>query len=412
MGLLDKILGKQKEDVARPAPAFASVTEYMPVFTSYSGSIYEQSLTRAAIDRIATGCSKLKPEIMGNARPRITRAVRTSPNDYMTWSSFLYRLATILECDTTAFVVPSLSADGETMTGLFPLKCEFAEIVLYGDEPWVRFHFATGKVAAIELKNVVILTRYQYQSDFFGEKHCLTSTLNLLHIQEEAQETSIKNGATIRFLGSLSGQVREEDIKKKRERFAAENLSALNTSQLILYDNTFTDLKQIEPYSYTIPNDEMERIKNNVYDYFGINEDVMQNHYNEEHWNAFYEGKIEPFAIQLGDGLTKMLFTQQEQLKNSVSFSSNRLEYMSSPSKRNMIRDMLDRGVFCIDDARAILQMPPLPNGEGQVRVIRGEYVDASMMDSPTDDQDPNARDQTKKDSDEHGASDDDKLDS
>lgn len=411
MGLLEKILGVKSSNRETVAPSFKTFTEYAPVFDTFNGGIYELELTRAAIDRFATGCMKLKPEISGSSKPRLRRAFTTSPNAYMSWPKFLYRLATILECDTTAYVVPSLASDGETYTGIWPLKCEFAEIVEYSGEPWIRFHFATGEASAIELKHVCILTRFQYQSDFFGSGNVLNETMNLIHAQNKAQEQAIKAGATLRFIGALTGQVREEDMEKKRDRFSDKNLSEANESGIMVYDQTFQKVEQIKPYNYTISTEEMNRIKESVYTYFGTNEDILQNHFNEDHWNAYYEGKIEPFAIQLGEGLSHMLYTQQERIKNSVSFSANRLEYATSASKRNMIRDMLDRGVFCIDDAREILQLPPLPNGEGQVRVIRGEYIDASMLDSPKEDKDPSQHDLMKKDSDQHGTEDADSKD-
>ena len=411
MGLIDKILGKKpQDDAAKAAPYFDTFTDYSPQFTTYNGGVYELGLTRSAIDRFATACSKLKPEIQGNAIPRISRAVATSPNSMQTWPRFLYRLATILECDTTAYVVPEYAWDG-SVCGIWPLKAEYAELVDYGGEPWVRFHFAAGGTAAIELSSVCVVSKFQYKSDIFGGGNVLDSTLNLMSLQDQAQESAIKNGQGLRFLGALTGQVREEEIEKKKQRFSRDNLSENNKSGILLYDQTFSRMEQIKPYSYAISDGEMNRITQSVYNYFGVNEKVLQNAYNEEEWNAFYEGKVEPFAIQLGDGLSHMLFTQQERRKNRISFSSNRLEYASSPSKRNMIRDMLDRGVFCIDDAREILQMPPLPNGEGRVRVIRGEYIDASMMQENVKDKDAPSRDTTKKDSDEHASGDADKLD-
>lgn len=412
MGLIDAILGrKAKQKASAVAPAFETFTEYNPVFTSYAGGVYELELTRSAIDRFATACSKLKPEIEGSALPRIERAVKTSPNSWMTWPRFLYRLATIFECDTTAYVVPELSSDGTTVVGIWPLKADWAEVVDYAGEAWIRFHLPTGRTAAIELSNVCVISKYQYMSDVFGAGNNLDTTMQLLDAQAQAQKNAIKTGSTVRFIGQLSGQVREEDIKKKRDRFGADNLAEENNSGIMLYDQTFASVEQIKPYSYAISDSEMARITESVYNYFGTNSAILQNSYNEEEWNAYYEGKVEAFAIQLGDGLSHMLYTQRERSRNRISFSSNRLEYASSPSKRNMIRDMLDRGVFCIDDAREILQMPPLPNGEGKVRVIRGEYIDASMMNSPTDDEDSPSRDETKKDSDLHGAGDTDELD-
>lgn len=412
MSLIDDIFGtgaKKKAPANRFAPAFETFTDYSPVFGSYSGGVYELELTRAAIDRFATGCSKLKPEVVGTALPRMSRAFKTSPNAHMTWPRFLYRLATILECDTTAFVVPAFAPDGETYTGLWPLADVQAELVEYAGEAWVRFHFSTGDTAAIELRHVCVVSKFQYGSDFFGEPNVLRSTMRLLDAQSKAQEAAIKSGAAIRFIGALNGQVREDEIRKKRDRFSNDNLDSENMSGMLVYDGTFTRVEQVKPYSYAIPSEEMERICKSVYNYFGTNERILQNDYTEEQWNAYYEGKIEPFAVQLGEGLSHMLFTQRERANNSVMFSSNRLEYATSASKRNMIRDMLDRGLMSINEGREILQMPPVEGGDE--RVIRGEYIDASMLQEHGKDGDPAERDLTKKGSDRRGAGDADDPD-
>lgn len=379
MGLLGKIFKRPKDVPSREG--YATFTETNPFFSSFSGGIYEQELTRAAIERFAQACAKLKPEISGSSKPSVAKFITTSPNEIMTWPKFISRLATIYEVDDTAYIVPAYGNDLTKPIGLFPLKCSYAEVVEYGNEPWIRFHFDTGAVAAIELANVCILTKFQYGSDFFGERNCLDTTMELIHAQNEAQKNAIKTGAAIRFIGALSGQVREEDIKKKRERFSIDNLTAQNGSGILLYDTTFSDVKQIQPYSYTIDDKEMERIKESVYTYFGTNEDILQNKYSEETWGAYYEGRVEPFAVALGEGLTKMLFTQTEiRHGNRISFSANRLEYASNASKRNMVRDMLDRGVMSLNEAREVLQLPPVEGGD--VRVIRGEYVNADEVSS------------------------------
>lgn len=378
MGLLSKIFGK-KRPATSPARGYRTLTEDYPFFASYDGKLYEQELTRAAIERFASACSKLKPEVTGHASRAAERLVRTRPNEQMTWPTFLSRLATIYEVDDTAFVVPSFKRDMQTIDGLWPLKCEYAEVLEYGGEPWVRFHFATGEVSALELRYVVILAKFQYSSDYFGERNCLDGTLGLMASQAQAQEAAMVNGARVRFIGSLVGQVREEDLKAKRERFVTENLGRDNAGGLLLYDNTFADLKQVQPYSYTIDTDEMERIEQNVYDYFGINEDILQNKYSEDTWGAWYEGRVEPFCLRLGEGLTNVFFSQAQQMHgNRIMFSSNRLEYASNASKRNMVRDMVDRGIMTINEGREVLQMAPVEGGD--VRVIRGEYVAASTL--------------------------------
>lgn len=379
MGILDKLFGSRKNKDVRPASAFKTVTEYQPVFDAWNGDMYQQQLIRSVIERIAVACSKLEPEVIGTARPRIARAFETSPSQFMTWPKFLARCATIYFNDTNLFIVPAYKQGTDIVTGIYPLKPEYVEVVDFHGDPWFRFALGNGETLAIEAVKTCVITRFQYRSDFFGEGNTMDSTLKLIQAQEQAQEQAIKNGAAIRFIGALNGQVREEDMKKKRDRFTEDNLSSANTTGMMVYDATFNDVRQIEPQSWTIPSEEMKRIRDDVFCYFGINEDILTNNYDENQWAAFYEGIIEPFAVQLGEGLSQMLYTMRERPKNRIEFSSDRLQYSSNATKRNMNKDMLDRGVITLNDARRILQMAPVDGGD--VFVLRGEYKVARSVD-------------------------------
>lgn len=375
MGLLDRLFPRHQQLAEKTATAtnYKTITEYQTVFSTWDGKIYEQALVRSAIEKTAVLASKLKPEVLGDSSPRIRRALDVAPNQYMSWPKMIGRLMTILLNDNTAAVVPAFDKDMQ-VTGIYPLKFDTAEVVDYKGEPWVRFYLDSGDTMAIELKWVCFLTRFQYESDFFGTSNsALTSTLQLMDYQEQAQEAAIRNGANIKFIAAASSSMRPEDIEKKRDEFSDRNLSTKNTSGLMIYDNTFESMKQVEPVSYTVSSEEMDRIQRNVFNYFGVNESILQSSYTEEEFGAFYESQIEPFAVQLGEGLTQMLYTPtQRRHGNRVVFSANRLEYASNASKRNMIRDMLDRCVMTLNEAREILQLPPTENGD--VFIARGEY--------------------------------------
>lgn len=383
MGLISKLFPRRQAAKAAQqglSRYFSSFTEYAPTFSTWRGGVYEQALTRSAVERFALSCSKLKPEVVGSAKPKVHRFIEGQPNSYMTWPKFLARCATILDTDTTCAVVPSFDK-GMDVVGLWPLKFESAEIVELSDgEPWVRFIVASGDTLAIELANVCFLTRFQYESDFFGGGNdALMPTMQLMDMQQQAQKSAMKNGAAIRFIGRINGLMDDEKMKRKRDKFSEDNLSAQNTSSLLVYDNAFADMQQIDPKHYTIDSDEMQAIQQSVYSYFGINESILQNDFNEDQWGAYYESKVEPFAVQLGEGLTQMLFTPVEQAHgNRIMFSANRLEYASNASKRNMARDMTDRGIISINEAREMLQLPPVDGGD--VRVIRGEYTNADTL--------------------------------
>ena len=382
MGLLEKIFGGKPHSDANGL-GYQTFTEYEPVFTTWSGSIIEQELTRAAIERFATACSKLRPDIYGNANPQLTRAIHTQPNDMMTWSSFLNRVATCYETDGTAVVVPVFSKDYRII-GFFPLKFSTADVIDLDGTPWVKFYFDVGEPAALKLSEVCIISKLRYESDVFGAPNCLGQTMQLIHAQAEAQENAIENSAKIRFIGQLQGQVREDDMEKKRKRFIADNLSASNEGGLMVYDATWANITPIKQDSYVISPEEMKRIQDNVYNYFGTNEKILQNSYDEDEWSAYYEGKVEPFAIALGEGLTSMCFTPQERysasqgLKNGITFSSSRLEYASINSKIKVICNMVDRGLMSINQALEVMQLPPVEDGD--TRVIRGEYVNVDSL--------------------------------
>jgi hypothetical protein len=119
----------------------------------------------------------------------------------------------------------------------------------------------------------------------------------------------------------------------------------------------------------------MKQIRENVFNYFGVSEDVLQNRAKNEDLEAFFEGAIEPFAIQLSEAMTKMLFSERERASGSaIQATANRLQYMSTTQKVDMARELGDRGALLIDEIRELFNYAPLPDGAGQVAPIRGEY--------------------------------------
>ena len=117
-----------------------------------------------------------------------------------------------------------------------------------------------------------------------------------------------------------------------------------------------------------------------MFEYFNVNEEMLQSQAIGDKWTAFYEGVCEPFAIQFSEVVTKMLFTMREQTQgNYVMATANRLQYMSNKEKLSVSSELADRGILNRDEVREIWNLPPLPNGEGQAYIIRGEYVNADQ---------------------------------
>lgn len=381
MGLLEKIFGgRAKAEAEAVSGYFKTFTAYRPVFTTRDGGLYEADLTRATIHAFASMAGKLKPEVTGSARPTLARRLQYQPNEWMDTTKFLYRIATILEVATTAFIVPVTDPTGTTVEGFFPILPTRCEVVEFQGEPWLRYQFSNGQKAAIEFRRVGILTKFQYGDDFFGAGNsALSPTLDLVDLQRQAMENAVDSGAAIRFIARLTGVMRSEDITKERDRFTRENLSAENTSGVLLFDAKYADVKQVDSKPYVIDAEQMALIKTNVFNYFGTNESILQNSYDEGGWNAYYEGKVEFFALQLGLVMTNMVFSDRERAAgNAIMFSSNRLQYASNTTKLSVVRELTDRGILSNHAAADVFNLPHPPGDERWV--IRGEYIDINNL--------------------------------
>lgn len=377
MGLFDFIFKNRPKPVGKYEGSFKLLNGYEPHFSRFGGGLYESELVRAAINARATHISKLKVETRGSARPALQNKLSHGPNQFQTWGQFLYRLSTILDVHNTACIVPVYDEFGEP-SGIyvpFPDRCE---VVQYGGVPYLRYKFNWGETAAIELSFCGVMIKFQYKNDFFGEtNHALLPTMDLISIQNQGIEEGVKSSASYRFMATVSNFSRTEDLKNERQRFSNENLSKdAKGGGLLLFPNTYKDIQQIKSSPFVADAQTMEAIKANVFEYFGVNEDILENKAYGDAWAAFYEGAIEPFAIQFSDVMTKMLFTLREQTQgNAVMASANRLQYLSNSEKLNVSSQMLDRGIMSINDIREIWNLPPV-NG-GDVRIIRGEYWNA-----------------------------------
>lgn len=390
MGLFDFIFRRPNVTAAyRNDGYFKTLTAYRPHFSTWSGEIYESALVRAAIDARARHMSKLKVEFKGAAKPELVKRLKKRPNAFMTWSQFMYRTSTILDMHNTCVIVPCYD-ELMSVVGYYPILPTRCEIVERDGVPFLRYEFKNGERAADFLADCAILTKFQYRSDFFGETNgALTPTMKLIHVNEQGVEEAVQNGATYRFMAKVKNFSKVEDLKRERQRFNESNFKMeAENGGLLLFPNTYEDIKQINQTAYTVPKEELEEIRTTVYNYFGVNSDVLQSKAFGDSWAAFYEGVVEPFAIQFSETMTHAMFTEREQsLGALVMATSNRLQYMTTAEKLSVSADLADRGILTMNEIRDIWNLPPLDDGD--VRIIRGEYYNADdkvqIIDEPAE---------------------------
>lgn len=370
MGLFDILFPKKKRLVEQNF--WQTLTAYRAAFTTWNGQLYESELVRSAIDGIARNTAKLAVEFTGSAKSKLKTRLKNRPNDFQSWYQFLYRTVTILEMQNNVFILPIVDQYDETI-GLFPVLPSSCELVESRGTLYLRYRFSNGQIGAIEFERCGVLTKYQYNSDFFGDSNdALRSTMGLIDLNNQGIKEAIKNSATFRFMAQYGNFTSDEDLTKERKRFMKENFQD-ETGGLLLFPSTYKEIKQIESKAFTIDDKQLNLIKTNVFNYFGANEDLLQNKLVGDAASAFYEGKIEPFAIQFSEVISRMIYSPIElNTGNRLILTANRVQFMTNRDKLNVSAQMADRGIMTINEIRDIWNLPPVDGGDRFI--ARGEY--------------------------------------
>lgn len=377
---------------------FKMLDGYTPSWITYDGGVYEMELTRSCIHAFATHCSKLLPTVTGADLRGLQRVLDGKVNPFMTSSQFLYKAATIYEAQNTCWILPVL--DGDATVGYYPINPSQVEIVTMegSAEPFLRFTLRNGDKGAIELSRCGVISKFLYTDDLIGESNAaLNPTLQLLSMQQQGIAEGIKNSASFRFMANVNNFAKASDLKKERERFVAENLGS-DSGGLLLFPNTYSNIQQVQSHAQVVDPEQMEIIKERVFEYFGSNDDVLQNKAVGDSWSAYYEGKVEPFALQLSQAMTAMTFTPIELARqNAIVWSANRLQYMTNTDKLQVSSQMFDRGILSTNDVMDIWSLPHVPDGDK--RYIRKEYIEVSQLDDgnqPPEEEEPETTNETE----------------
>ena len=382
MGMLEKIFGRREQPAGlKNAQTFRLLEGYTPAFTTWRGSIYESELIRAALDAWGRHAAKLKPNLKGKAEQELQNRLKVRPNAFQEWSKFLYQTAVILGTRNNSFMVKTRDDYGNP-TGIINLIPESWELVEYQSEPWIRFTLREGKRRAEKLSETGILTRYQYRSELFGENNeAMKPVLDLISLQRQGIEEGIRNGASYRFFAQSDNWASDDDLSEEMTRYNKVTFgNKKSAGGVLLFPNTYSNITHIKQESYKVDAEQEKLIKENVCDYFAVNEDILQNKAFGDAWLAFYEGFVEWFAIQLGEVISGMIWTDRQRgaYENQIFFTSNRLQYMSNADKLNAVTQLGDRGLATRNELREILNLEPLPEELGNQIPARGEYYDVT----------------------------------
>lgn len=371
MGLFEKLFPK-KYRYPVGTERWEPLTAYSAVFKTWKGELYEFDQVRSAIDCLARNTGKLQIEMSGTAKGKMRTKLRIRPNPYQTWFQFWYRTRTIYEMQNNAIIIPILD-DMDQIAGLFPVLPSLCDVVTYKGTEYLRYKFYGNQAAAIELDRCGIITKHQYKNDIFGDDNtALKPTLTTLDLNRQAIKAAVTGSNTYKFMARMNNFAKDEDIKAERARVKEANLKDKD-GFLLLFSNLVGEPKQINYTPFSLDDKQLSIIDSNIEKYFGVSTEAIKNELTGDKAASFYEGAIEPFAVQASEVITNMLFSALEQSTgNGFYLTANRIQFMTNNEKLNISSAMADRGLMTINEIRAIWQLAPIEGGDRLV--ARGEY--------------------------------------
>ena len=360
---------------------------YTPVFTPWACKPYEADVVRSAVDAIARNAAKLKAKHIrreGNSivhvGGQIEKLLTIRPNPNTNAYDFFYKLVTTLMLDNNAFAYPVW--DGSNLVAIWPVNCTMAEFLEDASQTiYVKFHFADGGSVVLPYSDVIHLRRHFYDNDLLGDiSKPINAVLEAIHTTNEGLAQAVKTSAYLRGILKYQGMLKEEDIKANRDRFVKEYLGVQNSGGVAALDAK-AEYIPLNNDPKVINAAQMKELRDAVYRYFGVNENIVMGRYNEDEWDAFYESTIEPIAVQMSLEFTSKLFTEREiGFGNEIVFESNRLQYASTRTKTTLISSLLPLGVLTINEIREILNLAPVEDGDK--RLVSLNFVNAQLQDA------------------------------
>lgn len=388
-GLFQNIFGK------RPAggggsnlPAFRLLSSWDSSFTPFSGNAWDIATVRAAVDAWARNAAKIQPRHIRRTSGRredvgdnINRILQSRPNPYMTAYAFYYRVAAQFVVYNNAFILPVF--DGGRLTALYPINASRVDLVEYMGGMYARLTFATGSVYTVPYEQIVHLRRHYLDNDIFGDDNRpLAPTLETADSFNQSMSKFAKLVAVIRGILKANSVTKGEDLNKRRDDFIRDNLKMeSNGAGVIVVDSKY-DYTPITDKTTPLPTGQLEFVRREIYDYFGVNEEIVQNKADAEKMDAFYRGQLSGFYMQLAQGLTNAVFTEREQgFGNEILCELDRIQFETLDKRVSAAQYLTNIGALELDQVLDIFGFPPIGGEEGKRRVQTLNMVNAEIID-------------------------------
>ena len=373
----------------------------LPIFGQYGTNIYASDVVVQAIKCIVDEMSKLQPmhvRYSGNdpvpVRGNI-QEVLDNPNPLMTASEFIEKTMWLLLMNYNVFIIPTYYTWVDDKTGverrryesLYPIQP--MEVLFIEDASgrlFVEFWFMNGYRTTVPYEDVIHI-KYNYSvNQYMGgneagqpDHEALLKTLELndtlLKGIAKAMKASYAVNGVVKYNTLLDGDRTEKALAELEQKL-------INNESGFLPLDLKADFTPLEHKSEIVDEATLKFIDEKILRNWGISLPILTGDYTKEQYEAFYQKALEPRINALSQAFTKKLFTSRERaFGNKIEFYPERLIFMTTGQKIEMINLLSPTGALFENEKRTILGLMPLPELEGK-RYMSLNWIDANNADA------------------------------
>ena len=366
--------------------------KFNPVLTfrgeyDVSADMEKSDIIGSIVNCIATNVGKLTPQCirmdskgMQIKDDNLARLLSLRWSPELSTYDALYKMAAQLVKTSNAFAVILYDKDYLKIEQIVPVTATSFRIFEDDKSGEILFSFSwdyNHKTYVIPYKNVIHIKARFDKKRFLGTspEGEIRNTLELLDATGQSLRNTVKNSATLKGYLKYNNFSDDDELREKAEQFKRDYMNASNEGGVAALDSTteFVALNQKDPVISTMHS---QFLRDNLYRYYAVNENILMSKFTEGEWNSFYESVIEPIALQLSLEFTFKVLTERERgYGNKIIFTSNRLQYATLQTRSTVGSILYDRGIITINEFRELLYYEPIEDGD--VRMVSLNFVKA-----------------------------------
>ena len=389
-GLFEAIFGR-KPQALEGYTEYKLLNSYQSNFIPFSGNAWEVNTVRAAVHSFARRAATVQPrhirrgdgKLLDVEDSSLNYILQYQPNPLTTAYKFYYRIAAQYKLYNNAFIFPVWNEYTGKLEALYNINAQEIKLLEYQGELFLKFRFYNGKTYTLPYTDIIPLGSMFADNELFGSNNeALMPVLKTANTFNQSMSKFAELVAVVRGILKVAASTKTEDLKARRDDFIRDNLKMENNGAGVIVTDNKYDYTPIQDKQAPLPQGQLQYIKNEIYDYIGTNENIVQNKATPEQEDDFYEGEIKPFFMQLEQAFTNCFFTRKERgYGNEIVAEGNKLQYAKLSDKLAAVKYLSEIGGLMLDQALVTLGFPPIGGEEGKRRVQTLNMVNADKAD-------------------------------